>query len=105
MCASVAGDVAEVGKGWHAFLLHTADYAEFCNRVADRFIHHLPDEPGEEDNGAGVPATVAAMHVPGLTVDASQSGTARQMDWAFQAGKRPLRLWTTGSAPGAEPTG
>ena len=36
-------------KGWHAFILHTADYAEFCDRVARRFIHHLPDAPGEED--------------------------------------------------------
>jgi hypothetical protein len=66
----------EVDKGWHAFILHTADYAEFCDRVADRFIHHLPDEPGEEDSGAGVPATVAAMRALGLTVDADLWGTA-----------------------------
>ena len=64
----------EVDKGWHAFILHTADYAKFCNRVADRLIHHLPDEPGEEDSGAGVPATVAAMRALGLTVDAGLWG-------------------------------
>ena len=66
----------EVDKGWHAFLLHTADYAEFCQRVAGRFIHHLPDEPGEEDSGAGVSATVAAIRALGLTVDADLWGTA-----------------------------
>lgn len=66
----------EVDKGWHAFVLHTADYAEFCDRVADRFIHHLPDEPGEEDSGAGVPVTVAAMRALGLSVDADLWGTA-----------------------------
>ena len=66
----------EVDKGWHAFILHTADYAEFCDRVVGRFIHHLPDDPGEEESGAGVPATVAAMRVLGLTVDACLWGTA-----------------------------
>ena len=34
---------------------------EFRDRVAGRFIHHLPGEPGEEDSGAGVGTTVAAM--------------------------------------------
>jgi hypothetical protein len=41
---------AEVDKGWHAFILQTADYAEFCQRVVGRFIHHLPAEPGDQDN-------------------------------------------------------
>jgi hypothetical protein len=66
----------DVDKGWHAFILHTADYAEFCDRVAGRFIHHLPDEPGEEDSGAGIPATVAVMRALGLSVDADLWGTA-----------------------------
>jgi hypothetical protein len=59
-----------VDAGWHAFILHTADYAEFCDRVAGRFIHHRPDDPGE-----GVPdqqsigTTIAAMRAVGLPVD------------------------------------
>jgi len=24
--------------GWHAFILNTADYADFCHRVAGRFL-------------------------------------------------------------------
>jgi hypothetical protein len=60
----------EVDKGWHAFILHTADYAEFCQRVAGRFIHHLPVEPGSTaDGGAALHATVAAMRTIGLAVD------------------------------------
>ena len=27
---------------WHTFLLFTVDYAAFCDRVAGRFIHHVP---------------------------------------------------------------
>ena len=61
---------AEVDKGWHAFILHTDDYAEFCQRVAGRFIHHLPAGPGDEDNGgAAIHATVTAMRAAGLPVD------------------------------------
>ena len=36
----------DVDKAWHAFLLHTREYAEFCHQIAGRFIHHVPtDEP------------------------------------------------------------
>ena len=63
---------AEVDKGWHAFILHTADYAEFCRRVAGRFIHHLPAEPGDQDTGgAAICATLTAMRAAGLPVDAA----------------------------------
>ena len=30
---------------WHAFILYTADYAEFRHRVAGRFIRHRPNGP------------------------------------------------------------
>ena len=31
---------------WHAAILYTKDYAEFCQAIANRFIHHSPiDEP------------------------------------------------------------
>jgi len=60
----------EVDKGWHAFILHTADYAEFCQRVAGRFIHHLPTEPGDQHTGgAAIHATVTAMRAARLPVD------------------------------------
>lgn len=30
--------------GWHAFLLYTKEYQDFCQRVAGRFLHHEPKE-------------------------------------------------------------
>lgn len=33
-----------VDLGWHQFILNTQDYAEFCDRVAGGFLHHVPDE-------------------------------------------------------------
>lgn len=32
-----------VDVGWHTFILHTRDYSEFCQRIAGRMIHHVPD--------------------------------------------------------------
>ncbi|TWP52194.1 hypothetical protein FKR81_11500 [Lentzea tibetensis] len=55
-----------VDIGWHAFLLHTREYAEFCQRVAGRFIHHVPtDEPGGTTTGH----TIEAIRASGFTVD------------------------------------
>ncbi|MFD9815155.1 glycine-rich domain-containing protein [Streptomyces sp. NPDC059080] len=37
----------QVDIGWHTFLMYTEEYADFCSRVAGRFIHHSPaDLPG-----------------------------------------------------------
>lgn len=35
-----------VDLGWHMFLLHTRDYATFCQEIAGRFPHHVPTAPG-----------------------------------------------------------
>lgn len=31
-----------VDIGWHTFLLYTEAYADFCRKIAGRFIHHYP---------------------------------------------------------------
>src|SRR5262245_33506869 len=36
-----------VDIGWHTFVLHTREYAQFCARVAGRFLHHVPEHPSE----------------------------------------------------------
>ncbi|MEH0930892.1 glycine-rich domain-containing protein [Micromonospora sp. CPCC 205558] len=41
------GPSALVDIGWHTFILHTRDYAEFCDRIAGRFIHHEPEDGSE----------------------------------------------------------
>ena len=40
-----------VDVGWHTWILHTVDYAAFCDRVAGRFIHHVPTPEGESTEG------------------------------------------------------
>ncbi|MFF7161708.1 glycine-rich domain-containing protein [Streptomyces sp. NPDC008086] len=63
-----------VDYGWHAFILHTVDYADFCQRVVGRFVHHVPtDEEDEQAPGAALAArerTMAAIRAAGYTVDA-----------------------------------
>lgn len=59
-----------VDIGWHQFILNTRDYAEFCQRVAGRFIHHQPDEfetPGQP--AAVLAPTLNAIRVMGFEVD------------------------------------
>ena len=60
-----------VDIGWHTFILYTREYAEFCDRVAGHFIHHLPNDDGE---GEGEPEelvarTTAAIRKLGFAVD------------------------------------
>jgi hypothetical protein len=33
-----------VDDAWHAFILHTRYYQEFCNKALGRFLHHTPAE-------------------------------------------------------------
>lgn len=34
-----------VDEAWYSFILFTKDYAEFCARFFEQFIHHLPHRP------------------------------------------------------------
>lgn len=58
-----------VDIGWHTFILNTHAYAEFCQRIAGRFIHHEPDEftPPEHPTVTLAP-TVNTMRLLGLAV-------------------------------------
>ncbi|MEU2801452.1 hypothetical protein [Streptomyces sp. NPDC007117] len=60
-----------VDVGWHTFILHTVDYAEFCDRVAGRFIHHVPTEDDQtgEDSGAARQRTLDAITAAGYRID------------------------------------
>jgi len=35
-----------IDEVWHAFILHTREYAEFCQSIFGRFVHHAPNWPG-----------------------------------------------------------
>lgn len=36
----------EIDEVWHAHILYTKDYAEFCQHFFGRFLHHVPQKPG-----------------------------------------------------------
>jgi hypothetical protein len=59
-----------VDTGWHTFLLYTREYAAFCEKVAGRFIHHVPfDDPGIDADVANVTRTIAALKYAGFVAD------------------------------------
>ncbi|MFI0372932.1 glycine-rich domain-containing protein [Actinomadura sp. 1N219] len=63
-----------VDVGWHTFVLYTREYAEFCHRVAGRFIHHTPNDNHTSDGtadgeAASIGTTVEAMRAASLPVD------------------------------------
>ncbi|GAA4619867.1 hypothetical protein GCM10023196_001610 [Actinoallomurus vinaceus] len=85
------GPSPAVDIGWHTFVLHTREYAEFCQRVAGRFIHHVPtdDHTCKCDNactgdvppaeGGSIATTLAAMRAAGIPVD-EEMWQARAVD-------------------------
>ncbi|KIQ63192.1 hypothetical protein TR51_31060 [Kitasatospora griseola] len=59
-----------VDVGWHTFILHTVDYAEFCETLGGRFLHHVPtDDADDSTKGVPIAATVAIIEASGYAVD------------------------------------
>ncbi|MET9516426.1 hypothetical protein [Streptomyces sp. NPDC002994] len=61
-----------VDIGWHTWILHTVDYAVFCERIAGRFIHHMPTAEGEAVTGGPAAArrrTLDAINAAGYAFD------------------------------------
>lgn len=63
-----------VDYAWHAFILHTVDYARFCERVVGAFVHHVPTDEDEDEETPDVAAatrerTLAAIAAAGYTID------------------------------------
>jgi hypothetical protein len=60
-----------VDIGWHTFILYTRDYAEFCEKVAGQFIHHVPNDGKHVANDPkGVTdKTIDALRREGYAVD------------------------------------
>ncbi|NSC22953.1 hypothetical protein FM076_17990 [Streptomyces albus subsp. chlorinus] len=62
-----------VDEFWHAFILHTEAYAEFCDQTFGRFIHHRPEylDPAIHGGAKAVRArTIDAITAAGYVVDA-----------------------------------
>ncbi|WP_433528369.1 glycine-rich domain-containing protein [Micromonospora sp. CA-263727] len=56
-----------VDIGWHTFILHTRDYAAFCDRFAGRFIHHEPEDGSEWPTNPPSGTTPLAQAVAAIT--------------------------------------
>jgi hypothetical protein len=41
-------EIEKIDWMWHAFVLFTRDYADFCDRYFGFFLHHVPEEDSEE---------------------------------------------------------
>ncbi|MEV6618225.1 hypothetical protein AB0N31_31050 [Streptomyces sp. NPDC051051] len=57
---------------WHAFLLHTKAYREFCEEKFDRFLDHQPGYLDPEEHGGGKALrarTVDAITLAGYEID------------------------------------
>lgn len=59
-----------VDVGWHTLILYTRQYAELCDRVVGRFVHHEPDDlPGVPGRAEGGVSAVEAIRRAGYAVD------------------------------------
>ncbi|MFG2194876.1 glycine-rich domain-containing protein [Streptomyces sp. NPDC048639] len=61
-----------IDVGWHTFILHTREYAAFCQRIAGHFVHHVPTDPDEGEEGTAAAArqrTLEAITAADYTVD------------------------------------
>lgn len=71
----------KVDIGWHMFLMYTREYADFCQRIAGRMIHHAPsDIKGMSPKTGGATRATAAMLVHGIYVDLELWGSAAECD-------------------------
>lgn len=59
-----------VDPAWHAFMLHSQDYAAFCDRLFGRYLHHVPPVDGTSHSDAEIDRTVPALRATGYEVDA-----------------------------------
>ena len=58
-----------VDPAWHAFILHSQQYAEFCDRKFGYYLHHVPPAPGTSHTEAEVDRTLPALYATGYRVD------------------------------------
>jgi hypothetical protein len=71
VAAQPIGPSDTVDIGWHTFVLYTSEYAEFCTRIAGRFIHHVPDDdPTVSPVQVKLGDVVAVIAAAGYRVDA-----------------------------------
>lgn len=66
-----------VDEFWHAFIVRTVPYAEFCQQIAGRFIHHKPEDDREYDDRIPASNAVRARTITAITA------AGREVDLEF----------------------
>ncbi len=56
----------KVDIGWHVFLMYTREYADFCQQIGRRFIHHRPNDDSNQHNNGNARQTIAFMQLNGI---------------------------------------
>ncbi|GAB6898183.1 glycine-rich domain-containing protein [Kineosporia succinea] len=83
-----------VDIGWHTFILYTREYQAFCDQVAGRFIHHVPDDlpvdtetlPIPDDLPSGEPRPAEAPRLSDSITAIRQAGYSIDMPlWRGEA--------------------
>lgn len=65
---TIAPDLA-VDKIWHRSMMRTRTFAQVCDMVAGRFMHHLPIMDEDIRSGQASERGLAAMRATGYRVD------------------------------------
>ncbi|MFC9930148.1 hypothetical protein [Streptomyces sp. NPDC127190] len=76
-----------VDPGWHTFMLHTEEYAEFCLTRYDRFIHHAPKSRYRDR--ATMADVVSRIRAHGYEVDESLWGAKAECNEPACCGDGP----------------
>ncbi|WP_116205629.1 glycine-rich domain-containing protein [Amycolatopsis circi] len=69
-CPLAPSDIVDIG--WHTFILYTREYADFCGRISEGFIHHVPDDETRGGNAhlsEMMNRTTSAIEAAGFAVD------------------------------------
>ena len=63
-------------EGWHNFILFTEDYANFCETILGKFVHHRPTSPKDS-----VPERQQAAYESMLRIATGEFGTTLSSNW------------------------
>ncbi|MER5931207.1 hypothetical protein [Streptomyces sp. NPDC002054] len=77
----------QVDPGWHTFMLHTQEYADFCEREFGYFVHHAPNS--KIRTRPLMVSTVDRIKAAGFEVDETLWGTAAECNQPACCGDGP----------------
>ncbi|MGW4386195.1 hypothetical protein [Streptomyces sp. NPDC004685] len=53
-----------VDLAWHAMILHTRDYADWCDEFAGHVVHHIPEDAAVDRSEAAAASPVRSQRSP-----------------------------------------